>query len=128
MLDSIGYPDAKYIDEIIEGLWVTGPVAPSHVWDAEPDPNKRQAKNTVAYVLAQAWDYRAKVEGMTIDEYSDQIRKDQSVARLDDRRVETPEKVGNTDLGRGRRPKRRRQQTKLNPRLNNKPHRHSFVR
>jgi len=107
MLDSIGYPDAKYIDEIIEGLWVTGPVAPSHVWDPEPDPNKRQAKNSVAYVLAQAWDYRAKVEGMTIDEYSDQIRKDQSVARLDDRRVETPEKVGNTDLGRGRCPKRR---------------------
>ena len=42
----------------------------------EPDPAKRQAKNTVAHVLAQAWEYRAKVEGMAINDYSEQIRKD----------------------------------------------------
>ena len=76
MLNAADYKDAKYVRELVHGLRVAGPVAPSGVWDAEPDPDKRKAKHDLAYVLGRAWEYKAKIENMTANEYSEQVYKD----------------------------------------------------
>ena len=76
MLNESEYKDVKYVRELIHGLKVAGPVAPSNVWATEPDPAKRIPKHGLEFVLGRAWEYKAKTELMNVNEYSAQVYKD----------------------------------------------------
>ena len=57
MLDHIGYKDRSFADELIEGLKIAGPIAPSKIWPKDDVP----ASKTIDEFLHGAWDYRAKL-------------------------------------------------------------------
>ena len=57
MLDHIGYKDRSFADELIEGLKIAGPIAPSKIWPKDDVP----ASKTIDEFLHGAWAYRAKL-------------------------------------------------------------------
>ena len=72
MLKAVGYPEVDYIQQLLDGLNVVGPVKESHVWPYEVDERKHVPEFAVEELLGQwAWEYRALVETMDYDDKSD---------------------------------------------------------
>ena len=77
MLAHAGYADTKYIQEVLDGLNVVGPVRPSHIWPPEPDVTKHSPELNETDLLGPwAWEYRARVREMACDEKSQTIYDD----------------------------------------------------
>ena len=57
MLDHIQYKDRSFADELIDGLKIAGPIAPSNIWP----PDNVPATKTIEEFLQGAWGYRAKI-------------------------------------------------------------------
>ena len=77
MLRSFEYPDLKYVQEIVHGLNVAGPVRPSGIWPLETDPDKSgNPKYTIEQILDRAWEYRSKIRKREVTKASQTIYDD----------------------------------------------------